>query len=216
MIIVFLGPPGAGKGTQCKMIVERYGVKHLSSGDILRRERKEGTDLGQKAQSYMDQGQLVPDDLIVAMMMKEIESADTGSGYVLDGFPRTLGQAQELDKALGSAQKKVDVVLELKVDDAKLEERVTGRRSCAKCGGAYHVMFMPPKQKDHCDNGCGPLVQRADDTADVIRNRIATYHSQTAPLVSYYGKAGNVKAVDGNVDIDLVKKSLFEILDSYK
>ena len=177
---------------------------------ILTRDRNTALD------TVMDQGQLVPDDLIVAMMMKEIESADSGAGYVLDGFPRTLGQAQELDKALESAGKKVDVVLELQVDDEKLEERVTGRRSCPKCGGAYHITFMPPKQQEQCDNGCGELFQRPDDTSEVIRNRIATYHKQTAPLVSYYGKAGNVRPVDGNVEIEQVKKSLLEILDEYK
>ncbi len=216
MIIVFLGPPGAGKGTQCKMIVERYGVKHLSSGDILRRERKEGTDLGIEAQKYMDNGQLVPDELIVAMMIKEIESADTKAGFVLDGFPRTIGQAQELDKALDFAGMKIDVALELQVDDGKLEERVTGRRSCTKCGGAYHTIFMPPKESEQCDKGCGQLTQRPDDNAEVIRNRISTYHQQTAPLVSYYGKAGTIRPLDGNVDIDQVTKSLFEILDEYK
>ena len=210
MIIVFLGPPGAGKGTQCKLIVDHYGMSHLSSGDILRRERKEGTELGTNAQSYMDSGQLVPDDLIVAMMMKEIKHGD---GFVLDGFPRTLEQAQQLDQALEKAGQKVDVVLNLEVDDGKLEERITGRRSCSKCGKAYHIAFNPPQRENQCDAGCGKLTQRPDDTPQVVRNRIETYHSQTAPLVSYYSQSGNIHSIDGNVDIDQVSKSLCDVLD---
>lgn len=211
MIVVFLGPPGAGKGTQCKLLVERYGLQHLSSGDILRRERKNGTELGQKAQSFMDSGQLVPDDLIVAMMSQEIGKVSDGA--VLDGFPRTLGQAQELDKALAAAGKKVDVVLDLQVDDNKLEERVTGRRSCTKCGGAYHVKFNPPQQQEQCDAGCGTLTQRPDDTTEVVRQRIKTYHEQTAPLVEYYQKQDNVAHIDGNVDIAEVSKALCDVMD---
>lgn len=213
MIVVFLGPPGAGKGTQCKLIVDRYGLQHLSSGDILRRERKEGTALGQKAQSYMDSGQLVPDDLIVAMMTKEIETIQDGTGFVLDGFPRTMGQARELDKALEQVGRKVDIVLNLQVDDGKLEERVTGRRSCPKCGKAYHVVFNPPNQADQCDSGCGQLAQRPDDTSEVVRNRIKTYHDQTAPLVSYYTEKDDIHNIDGNVNIDDVGKSLCEVFD---
>ena len=212
MIVVFLGPPGAGKGTQCKLLVERYGLEHLSSGDILRRERKEGTDLGRKAQSFMDAGKLVPDDLIVAMMMKELGGQDE-AGFVLDGFPRTLGQARELDAALQKAGQKVDIVLNLEVDDGKLEDRITGRRSCPKCGSAYHVTFNPPKVADECDKGCGGLTQRPDDTSEVVRQRIKTYHDQTAPLVSYYQEQGNVSTVDGNAEIEQVTSNLFGVLD---
>ena len=216
MIVVFLGPPGAGKGTQCAYIVENYGLKHLSSGDILRRERKEGTDLGSKAQKYMDSGQLVPDDLIVAMMMKEIEACGDVSGFVFDGFPRTTGQAEELDKALTAADKKIDVVLNLQVDDSLLEERVCGRRSCLVCGAAYHVKYIPPKVENQCDNGCGELNQRADDTAETVQNRIKTYHAQTAPLVEYYSKQGNVKSINGNVAIEEVTASMKAVLDEVK
>ena len=216
MIVVFLGPPGAGKGTQCKFIVDTYGLKHLSSGDILRRERSEGSDLGKSAQKYMDSGQLVPDDLIVAMMMKEIAACGDVSGFVFDGFPRTIGQAKELDKALVEAGKKIDVVLNLQVDDGLLEERVCGRRSCLKCGAAYHVKYMPPKVPEQCDKGCGALNQRADDTAETVMNRIKTYHAQTAPLVEYYSTQGNVKSVDGNVAIDKVTSSLKNVLDEVK
>jgi len=214
MIVVFLGPPGAGKGTQCKVMTDRYGLKHLSSGDILRRERKEGTELGKKAQSYMDSGGLVPDDLIVAMMMKEMQG-QADKGFILDGFPRTLGQAQELDKALRKGGKKIDVVLNLEVDDNKLETRITGRRSCPKCGTAYHVVFNPPKNGNRCDKGCGELVQRPDDTTEVVRQRIKTYHEQTAPLVSFYQKSGNVQNVNGDKNIDQVTQAVCDILDGF-
>ena len=213
MIILFLGPPGAGKGTQCKMLVDRYGLLHMSSGDILRRHRRENTELGQKAQSYMDNGELVPDDLIVAMMIDEMQSASLDSGVVLDGFPRTLGQASELDKALENEGKKVDIVLNLDVDDSKLEDRITGRRSCAKCGAAYHTTFNSPKAADLCDVGCGELVQRPDDTPDVVSNRIKTYHDQTSPLIEYYQKKGNLYQVDGNVNIEQVTQSLYDVVD---
>ena len=213
MIVIFLGPPGAGKGTQCKVIADRYQLRHLSSGDILRRERSEGTDLGQKAQSFMDSGQLVPDDLIVAMMMKEIKDADTNSGVVLDGFPRTIGQADELDKALNAAGKDVDIVLCLDVDDEKLEHRITGRRSCGSCGTAYHITFNPPQAEGVCDKCGKELVQRSDDTVEVVKNRIKTYHEQTAPLVSYYKEKGNLKNVDGNVAIEQVTQSMCDIMD---
>lgn len=215
MIVVFLGPPGAGKGTQCKLLVEKYGLVHMSSGDILRRERKENTELGQKAQHYMDTGGLVPDDLIVAMMMKEMKTVG-GKGFVLDGFPRTLGQAQALDSALTQEGQGIDVVLDLQVDDEKLEERITGRRSCAKCGTAYHVKFKPPQVAEKCDKpDCADeaLVQRPDDTSDVVRNRIKTYHEQTAPLQAYYGEKGLVREVDGNQDIEQVTQALIGIMD---
>jgi len=215
MIIVFLGPPGAGKGTQCKILADRYNLKHLSSGDILRRERKEGTDLGQKAQEYMDSGQLVPDDLIVAMMSREITGgSDNGSANViLDGFPRTITQAQELDKALQAAGKNVDAVLNLQVDDDKLEKRITGRRSCSACGTAYHITFNQPKQEGICDKDGAELLQRSDDTAEVVRSRIQTYHEQTAPLVTYYQAKGNIHSIDGNVAIENVTQAMCEVMD---
>ena len=215
MIIVFLGPPGAGKGTQCKILADRYKIKHLSSGDILRRERQQASQLGQKAQKYMDSGQLVPDDLIVAMMSKEI-TGDTGNssaGVILDGFPRTITQAQELDKALEAAGKNVDAVLNLQVDDEKLEHRITGRRSCSACGTAYHITFNKPKQEGICDKDGAELVQRSDDTTKVVRNRIQTYHEQTAPLVTYYQKKDNIHSIDGNGAIENVTQAMCEVVD---
>jgi len=213
MIAVFLGPPGAGKGTQCKELVERYGLLHLSSGDALRRHRKEGTELGQKAQSYMDQGTLVPDNLIVAMMMDEMKNIEQGHGAILDGFPRTIGQAEELDAALTKTGTKVDVVLNLEVDDGKLEERITGRRSCPVCGAAYHITFNPPQRENQCNAGCGELTQRPDDTSEVVQNRIKTYHEQTSPLVEYYQAKGNVVNIDGNASIDKVTQSIRVAMD---
>ena len=214
MILVFLGPPGAGKGTQCKALVDRYHWCHLSSGDILRRERKEGTELGRQAQSYMDSGKLVPDHLIVSMMMKELTKA-AGKGFILDGFPRTHGQAEELDKALRKQDKGINIVLNLEVDDTRLEQRVTGRRTCPGCGTAYHIIFNPPRQDNVCDKDGQPLVQRPDDTAEVVRNRIQAYHQQTAPLISYYGKQNLVQNIDGNAAIDDVTESMFRILDGF-
>lgn len=215
MILVFLGPPGAGKGTQCKILADKYKLKHLSSGDILRRERQEETELGQKAQEYMDSGQLVPDDLIVAMMSKEITGVggDSSAGVILDGFPRTINQAQELDKALEAAGKKVDGILNLEVDDEKLENRITGRRSCSACGSAYHIMFNKPKKDGVCDQEGAALVQRSDDTAEVVRNRIRAYHEQTAPLISYYQEKGNSHSIDGNRAIDDVTEAMGKAID---
>jgi len=213
MIVIFLGPPGAGKGTQCKVLAEQFSLAHLSSGDALRRHRKEGTELGQQAQSYMDKGALVPDDLIVAMMINEMGNVSSGKGVILDGFPRTTGQARELDTALEQKGEKVDIVLNLEVDDGKLEERITGRRSCNACGAAYHVVFNPPQKENQCDNGCGELFQRPDDTSEVVRNRIQTYHEQTAPLVDYYQNQGNLVDIDGNVEITKVTQSIIEAME---
>jgi adenylate kinase len=215
MRVVLLGAPGAGKGTHCKRIVGRYGLLHLSSGDILRRERAEGTDLGKKAQSYMDAGTLVPDDLIVEMMSKAIAGAPDG-GFVLDGFPRTVNQAEALDRSLAKQNRDIDVVINLQVDDSVVVERITGRRSCPKCGAVYHVKNMPPKQDGVCDNDRTPLVQRPDDTAEVVKNRLATYYEQTEPVVEYYKTRRDVRDVAADGDADAVAAVLFEQLDALK
>jgi len=212
MIVIFLGPPGAGKGTQCKILAQRYGLAHVSSGDILRRHRQNGTALGKQAQSYMDSGRLVPDDLIVTMMTEEMAQNKT-AGVILDGFPRTLEQARALDHALAQAGDKVNLVLNLRVDDEKLEQRVTGRRNCPKCGATYHTTFNPPKKENICDYDGAQLVQRRDDTAEVVRQRIMAYHQQTAPLVSYYQDQRNIHHIDGNVAIDQVTKALCSVMD---
>ena len=215
MRVVLLGAPGAGKGTHCKRIVARYGLLHLSSGDILRRERAEGTALGKKAQSYMDAGTLVPDDLIVEMMSKAIQAARAG-GYVLDGFPRTVRQAEALDRALAKGNNGIDIVINLQVNDNVVVERITGRRSCPKCGAVYHVKNMPPKRDGVCDHDGAALVQRPDDTAEVVKNRLATYYEQTEPVVEYYKARRDVRDVPADGEADAVAATLFEELDAVK
>jgi len=211
MRIVLLGAPGAGKGTHCKRIADRYGIVHLSSGDILRRERAEGTELGKKAQQYMDAGALVPDDLIVEMMIRAIAQAPTG--YVLDGFPRTVNQAEVLDRSLVEKKQEIDAVINLEVDDRVVLERITGRRSCPKCGAVYHVKNMPPKVDELCDKDGTKLIQRPDDTEEVVRNRLETYYRQTKPVVDYYRARRTVYDIDANGDADIVAAKIFEKLD---
>jgi len=211
MKTVLLGAPGAGKGTHCKRVAERYGIVHLSSGDILRRERAEGSELGKKAQSYMDAGTLVPDELIVEMMSRAVQKAS--AGYVLDGFPRTVNQGQVLDKSLAAQGSGIDMVINLEVDDQVVVERITGRRSCPKCGAVYHVKNMPPKKDGVCDKDGTPLVQRPDDTEEVVRNRLETYYRQTKPVVDYYKARQTVHDIDANGDADVVAEVIFRMLD---
>jgi adenylate kinase len=211
MRIVLLGAPGAGKGTHCKRIADRYGVLHLSSGDILRRERAAGTELGKKAQSFMDAGALVPDDLIVEMMSRAMK--DSSAGFVLDGFPRTVNQAEVLDKALAAQGSGIDVVMNLLVDDRIVVERITGRRSCPTCGAVYHVKNMPPKVDGICDKDGTRLVQRPDDTEEVVRNRLETYYRQTEPVVDYYKAKRTVDDIDASGEADVVAKVIFHKLD---
>ena len=212
MRLILLGPPGAGKGTQCKRIIEKYGMVHLSSGDILRAERAGNTELGQKAQSYMDSGQLVPDDVIIGMMIGAMKTAS--GGYVLDGFPRTIVQGEELDKALAEIGEKVDGIVDLQVPDEILLARLTGRRSCPACGAVYHIENLKPKVDGICDKDGEALVQRPDDTSEVVANRLKTYHEQTAAVVGYYKGKGNVIInIDAAQDIDDVTASVFGELD---
>ena len=213
MIIVLLGPPGAGKGTQCKRVIEKYNLAHLSSGDILRSERAAGTELGKKAQSFMDSGGLVPDDVIIGMMVKAIDNAD--EGCVLDGFPRTVVQAEELDKALTGENKKIDAIVSLEIDDDVIAERLTGRRSCPECGAIYHIETLKPEVDGICDKCGEALVQRSDDKCDVVRNRLKTYHAQTAAVVGYYQQLGKtIFAVDANSNIEKITAIVFEKIDS--
>ncbi len=213
MRIVLLGAPGAGKGTQCKRIVAKYGLLHLSSGDILRQERTEGTELGKKAQSYMDSGALVPDKIIVEMMAGAIQKAPK-AGFVLDGFPRTVNQAVELDKYLARDNRIIDIVLNLVVDEEIAIRRITGRRSCPQCGAVYHVENMKPKVEGKCDSDGAALIQRTDDTVEVVKNRLETYHKQTEPVVDYYKSNLGVCDVDSNKGADEVTVILFEGLDA--
>jgi len=212
MRLILLGPPGAGKGTQCKRIIEKYGMVHLSSGDILRAERAGNTELGQKAQSYMDSGQLVPDDVIIGMMIGAMKTAS--SGYVLDGFPRTIVQGEELDKALAEIGEKVDGIVDLQVPDEILLARLTGRRSCPACGAVYHIENLKPKVDGVCDKDGEELVQRPDDKSEVVANRLKTYHGQTAAVVGYYKGRGNaIIGVDAAQNVDDVTASVFGELD---
>jgi adenylate kinase len=213
MKVVLLGAPGAGKGTQCKNIVARYNLLHLSSGDILRQERAESTELGKKAQSYMDSGALVPDEIIIEMMAKAIEKAPA-DGFILDGFPRTVNQAVELDQALVASGQQIDAVLNLEIDDNVVSRRITGRRSCPQCGAVYHIDNLKPKTEGICDNDGAELVQRSDDSQEVLTNRLEAYHRQTEPLVDYYKKNGTVYDFDADRDPDDVGASIFEKLDA--
>ena len=212
MRIVLLGAPGAGKGTQCKYIVEKYGLMHLSSGDILRRHRANGTDLGKKAQSYMDSGALVPDDIIIDMMIDEISRAPKG-GYVLDGFPRTVKQTGDLDKALKKRKEKIDAVLNLQVNEDIIVRRITGRRICPKCAAVYHIENLKPKIEGKCDKDNTSLIQRPDDTVEVVKNRLKNYNELTAPLVDYYKKKNNVYDIKADNEAETVKEQLFKLLD---
>ncbi|MBN2313566.1 MAG: adenylate kinase [Sedimentisphaerales bacterium] len=213
MRIVLLGAPGAGKGTQCKSLVSRYGLLHLSSGDILRQERSEGTELGKKAQRYMDSGALVPDEIIIEMMAKAIDNAPA-AGFILDGFPRTVNQAVALDKALDESGQTIDAVLNLEVDDGIIEKRMTGRRSCPQCGAVYHIENMKPKTEGVCDHDGTELIQRPDDNPKVVAKRLETYHRQTEPLVDYYKKQGIVHDFDANDEAEVVASSIFDALDT--
>jgi adenylate kinase len=214
MRIVLLGAPGAGKGTQCKRIVAKYGVLHLSSGDILRQERDAGSELGRKAEIYMDSGLLVPDKIMVEMMVGAIGEVPA-SGFVLDGFPRTVNQAAELDKSLASVGQRIDAVLNLKVDDRLIAERMGGRRSCPRCGAVYHIENLKPKVEGICDNDGTELIQRPDDGPEVVANRLKAYHAQTAPVVGYYRNNNTVYDINANKDVDEVSDLIFGKLDAH-
>lgn len=213
MRIVLLGAPGAGKGTQCKRIVDRYELRHLSSGDILREQRAAGTELGKKAQSFMDSGALVPDEIIVEMMIDAIKKTPA-AGFILDGFPRTVNQAVELDKSLAHRDRDIDAILNLQIDDKVVAERMTGRRSCPKCGAVYHIKNLKPKVDEVCDNDGTKLTQRPDDSPEVVANRLQTYHQQTEPVVDYYRNNRMVYDIDANKNADEVSTLIFERLDA--
>ena len=194
---ILLGPPGAGKGTQAVKIVEKYGVPHISTGDIFRENIKNGTELGKKAQEYMNKGELVPDDLVIALATSRLLEPDCANGFLLDGFPRTVYQAEKLDEFLAAHDSKIDVVLDIAVEKEELITRLTGRRVCKTCGASFHVVSVPPKQEGICDFCGGELIQRADDNLETVTNRIEVYEAQTMPLVDYYEKAGNIDHING-------------------
>jgi len=211
--LILMGPPGGGKGTQAKRLQDRYGIVQLSTGDMLRAAVKTGTAVGKQAKAVMDAGKLVSDDLIVAMIAERIAQADCANGFILDGFPRTVPQAQALDKLLKDKGLKLDGVIEVAVPDARLIERITGRFTCAKCGEGYHDKFKQPKKAGVCDVcGATEFIRRADDNAETVAARLKAYHDQTAPLMPYYKAQGLLKVVDGDRDMGLVTAELEGIL----
>jgi adenylate kinase len=213
MNIVFLGPPGAGKGTQAKILIERYGIPQISTGDMLREHRAKGTELGKKAQEYMDKGQLVPDEIILGMVKERLSQPDCQKGFILDGFPRTVAQAEALDKLLSEMGKKLDFALALIVPDELLVERLTGRRTCKNCGMMYHIKYKPPKVEGKCDVCGGELYQRPDDNEETVRNRLKVYHEQTAPLIEYYQNKGILREIDGSKSIEEITQQIISILE---
>jgi len=214
MILILLGPPGAGKGTQAARIKEKYRIAHLSTGDMLRGAIAAGTEVGKQAKSVMDAGKLVSDDIIIRLVEERTADNDCRNGYLLDGFPRTVAQAEALDDLLERKDQKLDVVIEFAVDDDALIGRISGRFSCGNCGAGYHDSFNKPKQDGVCDV-CGgrEFTRRSDDTADAVRTRLASYHEQTAPLLPYYRKKDVLKTVDGMGEIDGVTDQIFKEID---
>lgn len=212
MNILFMGPPGAGKGTQAERIVEQFGIPHISTGDAFRLAMKQGTPLGLKAKEYVDQGLLVPDEVTNGIVKDRLGEPDCRKGFLLDGFPRTLAQAHALDEMLAEMGRKIDHVINLKVDRGLLLARLTGRRICKSCGSTYHVMFNPPKQEGVCDKCGGELYQRSDDTEEKVGTRLDEYTSKTAPLLEYYGSKGLLREVDGEKDIDAVTADIGSLL----
>ena len=212
MKIIMLGAPGAGKGTQAKKIAEKYHIPHISTGDIFRAHIKNGTELGKKAKTYMDQGLLVPDELTVDLVIDRVGQDDCKDGYILDGFPRTIPQAECLDAALEKRGEKVDFAINVEVPDENIVNRMSGRRACVGCGATYHIKYNPTKVDGVCD-ACGEkLVLRDDDKPETVQKRLGVYHDQTQPLIDYYTKSGVLKEVDGTVDMEDVFQAIVEIL----
>ncbi len=215
MNLILLGPPGAGKGTQAKRIEDKYGLVQLSTGDMLRAVVASGSELGREAKRIMDSGQLMPDSLMIDMISARIDEPDCTKGFILDGFPRTTGQAVALDEMLAEKGINLDVVIEIKVDEEALVERITGRYSCVACGAGYHDRFQRPEVEGVCDKcGSGDFNRRADDNEETVRSRLAAYHEQTAPIMPYYNSKGVMRSVDGMADIEEVTAELLEILDA--
>lgn len=213
MKIIMLGAPGAGKGTQAKMIAEKYSIPHISTGDIFRANIKNGTQLGMEAKKYMDQGLLVPDELTVKILLDRVAQADCAGGYVLDGFPRTIPQAKVLDHALEEIGDKIDFAINVDVPDENIIKRMGGRRACLSCGATYHIEHIPPKKEGICDSCGKELVLRDDDKPETVKNRLDVYHQQTQPLIDFYQAKGILKPVDGTVDMKDVFAAITAILD---
>ena len=212
MKIIMLGAPGAGKGTQAKRIAEKFGIPHISTGDIFRANIKNGTELGKEAKKYMDEGQLVPDELTVRLLLDRVKDDDCSKGYVLDGFPRTIPQAKVLDSELTKLNEKVDYAIDVDVPDENIVKRMSGRRACLKCGATYHLEYLKPEKDGICDKCGSELVLRDDDKPETVNKRLKVYHEQTQPLIDYYSKKQILHTVDGTVDPDDVFKAIEAIL----
>ncbi|MCC8025227.1 MAG: adenylate kinase [Clostridium sp.] len=212
MKIIMLGAPGAGKGTQAKKIASKYHIPHISTGDIFRSNIKNGTELGMKAKSFMDAGGLVPDEITIGMLLDRIHEADCANGYVLDGFPRTIPQAQSLTKALEDMGESVDYAVNVDVPDENIISRMSGRRACLACGATYHIVYNAPKKEGVCDVCGQQLVLRDDDKPETVKKRLDVYHEQTQPLIDYYKKAGVLAEVDGTMDMEDVFQAIVKIL----
>lgn len=212
MKIIMLGAPGAGKGTQAKKIADKYRVPHISTGDIFRANIKEGTELGRKAKTYMDQGLLVPDELVVELVVDRIKQADCENGFVLDGFPRTIPQAEALDAALKNINESMDYAIDVDVPDENIINRMSGRRACLDCGATYHIVTIPTKVEGICDVCGSKIVLREDDKPETVQKRLEVYHAQTQPLIDYYQKQGILRTVDGTQLMDAVFHAIVEVL----
>ncbi len=212
MRIIMLGAPGAGKGTQAKKIADKYGIPHISTGDIFRANIKEGTELGKKAKAYMDQGALVPDELVVDLVADRLKQPDCEKGYVLDGFPRTIPQAESLDQVLSSMGQEISCAVNVEVPDDHIVRRMSGRRACVGCGATYHVVHAPSKKEGICDRCGEALVLRDDDKPETVEKRLSVYHEQTQPLMDYYSGKGCLREVDGTKDMEEVFRDICTIL----
>lgn len=213
MKIIMLGAPGAGKGTQAKMIADKYEIPHISTGDIFRANIKNGTALGMEAKGYMDQGKLVPDELTVKILLGRVAQEDCKNGYVLDGFPRTIPQAEVLDKALTELNDKIDFAINVDVPDENIIRRMSGRRACLNCGATYHIAHVPPKAEGICDRCGNELILRDDDKEETVKNRLTVYHEQTQPLIDYYTAKGVLENVDGTQDMQVVFDNIIACLE---
>ena len=212
MKIIMLGAPGAGKGTQAKKISDKYEIPHISTGDIFRANIKNGTELGKKAKTYMDQGLLVPDELTCDLVVDRISEDDCKNGFILDGFPRTIPQAEALDKALAANNEAVDFAINVEVPDENIINRMSGRRACVGCGATYHIQFNAPKVEGVCDTCGEKLILRDDDKPETVKNRLSVYHEQTQPLIDYYSKKGVLAEVDGTQSMDDVFNAIVNVL----
>jgi adenylate kinase len=212
--LIFLGPPGSGKGTQATRMSDRFGLKPMSSGDTLRIEIREDSNVGRKAAEYVRAGTLVPDDVITGVMLAAIGKLPSGAGFVLDGFPRTVPQAEALDAGLERAGMTIDAAIDFQIDDGPIVERIVSRRVCSNCGATYNMRFFPPRAEGHCDKCGGEVIQRVDDREDVVRTRLETYRSQTAPLIEFYSQRGLLRTVDASQEAQTVEAQVAGMIEA--